>query len=106
VVIATPQLLYAWVRDSVSIEKEAVWVPGPVRMGTENLASARIWSPDCLDCGESLYRIRYSSPEIKIPISGKLRYPATPFPPEMPDKTDFTVIWREVQWNLQHLHVM
>jgi hypothetical protein len=24
----------------------------------------------------------------------------------MPDKTYFTVIWREVWWNVQHLHIM
>jgi hypothetical protein len=61
-------------------------------MGTENLAPARIRSPDCPACSESLYIIHYPSPEINIPISGKLRYPATLFPPGMPDKIDFTVI--------------
>jgi hypothetical protein len=80
VVIATPWSLYPWVRDPVHIVKEAGWVPGPVRMGTENLAPARIRSPERPACSESLYWLRYPSPEINIPVSGKLRYPAAPFP--------------------------
>ena len=80
VVNATPLSLYAWVRDLVPIVKEDGWVPGPVRMGTENVALSRIRSPDHQACSESLYRMCYPSPEINIAISGKLRYLATPFP--------------------------
>jgi hypothetical protein len=37
----------------------AGWAPGPVWMGTENLASNGIRSPDCPVCSESLYRLSY-----------------------------------------------
>ena len=80
VVNGTPQSLYAWIRDLVPIVSEAGWVPGPVRMGTKNLAPSRIRSPHHPACSESLYQLCYPSPEINISISGRLWYLATPFP--------------------------
>jgi hypothetical protein len=80
VVNATPRAFYTWVRDLVPIVKETGWVPGPVRMGTENLAPSGIQSPDHPTCSKSLYWLCYPSLEINIPISGKLRYLATSFP--------------------------
>ena len=38
VVNATPLPLYTWEKDPVSIPQEAVWAPGPVWRGAENLA--------------------------------------------------------------------
>jgi len=49
--------------------------------GMENLASTGIRPPDRPARSESLYRLRCPGHQIHIPISGKLRYPATPFPP-------------------------
>jgi hypothetical protein len=46
-------------KDPVLILQEAGWVPGPVRTGTENIASTGIRSPDCLARSQSLYRLRY-----------------------------------------------
>ena len=55
--------------------------------GTENLTPTGIRSPDRPARNESLYRLRYPGPQINILISEELRYPATPFSPEMPDTT-------------------
>jgi hypothetical protein len=49
--------------------------------GTENLAPTGIRSPDRPARNESLYRLRYPGHQINTLISGKLRYPAAPFPP-------------------------
>jgi len=77
---ATLPSLYALVRDPVPIVMEAGWIPGPARMGTKNPAPTGIRSPDRPVCSESLYRLHYPSPQINIPVSGKLWYLATPFP--------------------------
>ena len=43
----------------VPIVQEAVWTPGPVWKGEENLAPTGIRSPDCPARGQSLYRLSY-----------------------------------------------
>ena len=55
---ATPRPLYPG-RDPIPILVEAVWAPGPVWTGAENLAPIRIRSPDPPGCSESLYRLSY-----------------------------------------------
>ena len=45
-------------KDPVPIVQEAVWVPGPVWTGAENLAPTGIQSPDRPARSQSLYRLR------------------------------------------------
>jgi hypothetical protein len=63
-------------KDLLSIVQEAVWVPGPVWTGAENLASTWIRSPDRPARSPSLYRLRsrltYSSE------SGENRHSVSP----------------------------
>jgi hypothetical protein len=47
-------------KDPVSIVQEDGGTPGPVCTGAENLAPARIQSPEHPVCSESLYEIRYT----------------------------------------------
>ena len=49
-------------KDPVTIVQEAGWTPGPVWMGTENLAPTGIRSPDRSVRSESLYRLSYPGP--------------------------------------------
>jgi hypothetical protein len=49
-------------KDPVPIIQEAGWAPGPVWIGTENLAPTGIRSPDLAARSESLYRLSYPSP--------------------------------------------
>jgi len=46
-------------KDPVLIVQEAVWAPGPVWTGAENLASTGIRSPYRPAPSQSLYRLRY-----------------------------------------------
>jgi len=46
----------------VSILEDTGWAPRTVWTGAENLAHARIQSPDRPAHSESLYRLRYSGP--------------------------------------------
>jgi hypothetical protein len=46
-------------KDPVPIVQEAVWDPGPVWTGAENLAPAGIRSPDRPTRSQSLYRLCY-----------------------------------------------
>ena len=52
-------------KDPVPIVQEAGWAPGPVWTGAENLAPARIRSPDRPARSESLYRLSYPGPILK-----------------------------------------
>ena len=45
-------------KDRVPIVQEAVWVPGSIWTGAENLAPTGIRSPDPPACSQSLYRLR------------------------------------------------
>jgi hypothetical protein len=49
-------------RKHVHIEEEAVWAPGPVWTGAENIAHTGILSPDSPACSESPHRLRYPNP--------------------------------------------
>ena len=49
-------------KDPVPIVQEAVWAPGPVWTGAENLAPTRIRSPDRPASSVSLYRLSYPGP--------------------------------------------
>ena len=53
-------------KDPVPIVQEAGWAPGPVWTGAENLAATGIRSPDRPACSESLYRLSYPGPQIKL----------------------------------------
>jgi hypothetical protein len=46
-------------KEPVPIVQEAVWAPGPVWAGAENLAPTGIRSPDRTARSQSLYRLRY-----------------------------------------------
>jgi hypothetical protein len=59
---ATPRPLYPRGRDSVPIVQEAEWVPAPVWMGAEKLASTGIQSPDSPPRSKLLYRLSYPGP--------------------------------------------
>jgi hypothetical protein len=50
-------------KDPVSIVQEAVWSPGPVWAGVENLAPTGIRSLDPPTRNESLYRLSYPDPQ-------------------------------------------
>jgi len=54
-----PRPLFTPGKDSVPIVQEAVWAPGPVWTGAENLALTGIRFPDRPARGQSLYRLRY-----------------------------------------------
>jgi len=54
-----PRLLFTSGKDPVPIVQEAVWVPGPVWTGAENLAPTGIRSPHRPARSQSLYRLRY-----------------------------------------------
>ena len=54
---ATPRPLYTWERDPAHLVQEAGWTPGLVWVGTEDLASTGIGSPDRLARSKSLYRL-------------------------------------------------
>jgi hypothetical protein len=58
-VSVTPRPLLISGKDPVPIVQEAGWAPGPVLAGAENLASARIRSPDRPAVIQSLYRLSY-----------------------------------------------
>jgi len=52
---ATPWQLYLRERDPVPIVQEAVWAPGPVWAGAENLAPVATGSPKRPPRSESLH---------------------------------------------------
>ena len=52
--------------DPVPIVQDTGWAPGPVWTGAENLASTGIRSPDRPARSESLYRLRYSGPDVTL----------------------------------------
>ena len=53
-----PAALYPG-KESIPIVQEAVWAPGPVWTGAENLAATGIRPPDRQARSQSLYRLRY-----------------------------------------------
>jgi len=58
-VSVTPQPLFTLGKDPVPIVQEAVWAPGPVWTGAENLASTGIRSPARPARSQSVYWLRY-----------------------------------------------
>ena len=50
--------------DPVPIVQDVGWAPGPVCMGAENLAPTGSRSPDCPTRNKSLYRLRYTGPQL------------------------------------------
>jgi len=54
-----PWPLFTPGKDPVPIVQEAVWAPGPVWTGAENLAPTGIRSPDRPARSQSLYRLSY-----------------------------------------------
>jgi hypothetical protein len=54
-----PRPLFTPGKDPVPILQEAVWAPGPVWTGVDNLAPTGIRSPDRPTRSQSLYRLRY-----------------------------------------------
>jgi len=65
-VSVTPRPLFTPEKDLVPIVQEAVWVPGPVWTGAENLAPTGIQSPDRPARSQSLYRLSYPAHNNKI----------------------------------------
>jgi len=59
VVSVTPRPPCTAGKDPVPIVQEAVWAPGPVWTGVENLAPTGIRSPDRPARSQSLYRLNY-----------------------------------------------
>jgi hypothetical protein len=76
---ATFRPLYPREREPVLIVQEAGWAPGPVWTGTENLAPTGIQSRSVQSIASRYEGYAITAPKINILISGKLRYPATPF---------------------------
>ena len=68
VVNARPRSLYPG-KDSVPIVWVAGWNPRSVWTDAENLAPTEIRSPDRPARSESLYRLRYPSPQTKIKLN-------------------------------------
>ena len=60
-----PAALYPG-KDAVPIVQEAVWAPGPVWTGAENLAPTGILSPDRPASSQSLYRLIYPAHNISV----------------------------------------
>ena len=60
-VSVTPRPLFTPGKDPVPIVQEAVWAPGPVWRGAENLAPTGIRSQDRPARSQSLYRLRYAA---------------------------------------------
>jgi len=58
-VSVTPRPLFTPRKYTVPIVQEAVWAPGSVWTGAENLASTGIRSPDRPARSQSLYRLSY-----------------------------------------------
>jgi hypothetical protein len=58
-VSVTPRPYFTPDKDPVPIVQEAVWTPGPVWIGAENLAITGIRSPDRPARSQSLYRLSY-----------------------------------------------
>ena len=80
VVNATFRPLYPLERETVLVVQEAGWAPEPVWTGTENLAPTGIRSRSVQPIASRYTGYATTAPKINILISGKLRYPATPFP--------------------------
>ena len=53
-------------KDPVPIVQEAGWAPGPVWTGGENLAPTGIRSADRPARSESLYRLSYPGPYVRV----------------------------------------
>jgi len=53
-------------KDPVPIVQEAVWAPGPVWTGAENLAPTGIQTRDRPARSESLYRLSYPGPPLVL----------------------------------------
>jgi len=66
VVDATPRPLYPRERDPVPTVQEARWAPGPVWTGAENLAPTEIRSPSRPALNETLYRLSYPGPHLRV----------------------------------------
>jgi len=64
----TPRPLFTSGKDPVPIVQEAVWAPGPVWTGAENLAPTGIRSPDRPAHSQSLYRLSYRAHSWYIPL--------------------------------------
>jgi hypothetical protein len=60
-VSVTPRPLFTPRKDPVPIVQEALWAPGPIWTGAENLAPTGIRSPDRAARDQSLYRLRYAA---------------------------------------------
>ena len=64
-----PRPLFTPGKDPVPIVQEAVWAPGPVWTGAENLAPTEIRSPDRPAHSQSLYRLCYPTHHHKQGVS-------------------------------------
>ena len=60
-------------KDPVPIVQEAWWAPGPIWTGAENFAPTGIRSPDRLARSESLYRLSYRGPLLKLRLTNLIR---------------------------------
>jgi hypothetical protein len=81
VVNATPPLLYPRERAPVPTVQEVGRAPGPAWTGAENLAPTGIRSPNRPIRSESLYRLRYPGPHLKLytwnkPLFWRITYSA------------------------------
>jgi hypothetical protein len=61
----TPPPLFTPGKDPVPILQEAMWAPGPVWTGVENLDHTAIRSPDRPARSQSLYRLSYPAHSVK-----------------------------------------
>ena len=59
-------------RDPAPDVQQAVWAPGPIWTGAENLAATEIQSPDRPACNESLYRLREDNIKIHLNLCQSL----------------------------------
>ena len=66
--VVTPRPLFTPGKDPITIIQEAVWAPGPVWTGEENLAPTGILSPHRPARSHSLHRLRYPAHWLNIVV--------------------------------------
>jgi len=70
-VSVTPRPLFTPGIHSVPIVQEAVWAPGPVWTGAENLAPSGIRSSELQPLAQSLYRLSYPAHGLNMEVIWK-----------------------------------
>jgi hypothetical protein len=70
----TPRSLFTPGKDTVPIVQDAVWAPGPVWTGAENLTPTGIWPTDRPARSQSLCRRRYPA-HFERQTTNKIQHP-------------------------------